>query len=146
MPTPHPYTEDCALLVIYEYDPAFMRAYVGLLNDLTTIFNKHQYNGDDVPGDYFGVTSVVELMLDRLVPPPQRMNLEEHAVDCIFDDFTEEMANDVIEEMANFLNLGIYPAGLLDIAASLDPDLYLLEVTFDVENDATYYCFENSNA
>jgi hypothetical protein len=56
------------------------------------------------------------------------------------------MANDVIEEMTDFLNQGIYPAGMQEIAKTLDEALYLIEIVFDAEHDATYYCFENANA
>lgn len=142
----HPYIDDCALLVIYEYSPEFMRAYLEFLDNMTNIFNKHHYSGDDLPGDYFGVTSLVELMIDRQVPANRRTGLEEHSADCIFDDFEEELAQDIIEEMTNFLNNGIYPSGMQEIADTLDEDLYLLQVVFDAENDATYYCFENANA
>lgn len=142
----HPYVEDCALLVIYEYSPRFMRAYLAFLEDMTKIFNKHNYDGDDIPADYFGVTSMVELMIDRQVPANRRSGLEDHSADCIFDDFEDELAQDIIEEMTNFLNLGIYPSGMQEIADTLDEELYLLQVVFDAENDATYYCFENCNA
>jgi hypothetical protein len=142
----HPYVEDCALLVIYEYSHDFMKAYLNFLEDVTKVFNKHNYNGDDIPGDYFGVTSMVELMIDRAKPSNQAQGLEEHSADCIFDDFEDAMAQDIIEEMTNFLNDAPYPAGMLEIAATLDEELYLMEVYFDVENDATYYCFENCNA
>lgn len=142
----HPYIDDCALLIIYEYSPEFMRAYLEFLEDMTRIFNKHNYNGDNVPSEYFGVTSMVELMLDRQIPPNRRTGLEEHTSDCIFDDFEDELAQDIIEEMTNFLNSGVYPRGMLEIAATIDEALYLLEIVFDPDNDATYYCFENANA
>jgi hypothetical protein len=142
----HPYINDCALLIIYEYSPLFMRAYLEFLDNMVKIFNRHNYNGDDVPGDYFSVTQLVELLIDRHRPQNNAMALEEHAIDCIFDDFSEEMANDVIEEMTDFLNQGIYPAGMQEIAKTLDEALYLIEIVFDAEHDATYYCFENANA
>lgn len=142
----HPYALDCAYLIIYDYDKVFMRSYLEFLDDMAKVFEKHNYRGDDIPSAYFGVTQIVELLLDRLTDDRRRIGLEDVAVDTIFDDFVDELAQDIIEELTDFLNRGIYPDGLPEIAKTLDEGLYLIEVVFDVRNEATYYCFENANA
>lgn len=142
----HPYALDCSYLIIYDYDKGFMRAYLQFLDDMTTVFTKHHYAGDDVPASYFGVTQIVELMLDRLMKDSRRIGMEDACADSIFDDFTDELANDIIEELTDFLNRGFYPDGLQEIADTLDDGLYLVEVVFDPKNEATYYCFEDANA
>lgn len=142
----HPYALDCAYLVIYDYDKGFMQAYLQFLDDMATVFQKHNYAGDDIPSAYFGITQIVELLLDRLMTDRRRIGLEDVCADTIFDDFTDELANDIIEELSDFLNRGFYPCGLHELAATLDEGYYLVEVVFDPRNEATYYCFEDANA
>lgn len=142
----HPYALDCSLLIIYDYDREFLRAYLQFLDDVTKVFEKHHYVGDDIPAAYFGLTQTVELLLDRLFKDSRRVGVEDAAADAIFDDFTDELANDIIEELTDFLNRGIVPCGLHEISLTLDDGYYLVEVVFDTRNEATYYCFEDANA
>lgn len=142
----HPYVQDCAYLIIYDYSKQFMRDYLRFLDDMVKVFNKNHYSGDNVPGEYFGVTQIVELMLDHLMTDSRRIGMDDVIADNIFDDFEDELANDIIEELTDFVNRGIYPCGLQEIAATLDDGLYLIEVVFDLKGESTYYCFENANA
>lgn len=142
----HPYGADCALLIIYPYDEVFIRSYERLLDDLADTFNKHHYNGDMVPDHYFDLVGIIELIFDRLLPLNKKTNIEETQMDNIYDDFETELADDIIEVLANYLNLRMFPFGLDQIADTIPENLYLLEVVFDKECDAIYYCFEDSNA
>jgi hypothetical protein len=139
----HPYVESSTHLIIYQYDGRFVEALDRLYDDMASVFKKHGYDGDYQPEHYFDQNLIVELLIDKL------RNLTDHeevVMDTIFDDFKPEIANDLIDELTNFLHLGLYPFGLEEIISTAPDDCFLIDITFDEDSDGTYYSFDSGNS
>jgi hypothetical protein len=141
MQLPHPFVGSSHKLFIYNYDEHFVKAVDHFHDNIGRIIHRHRYIGDMEPHVYFETNLLVELLIDKL------RGLQEHeevVTEGIFEDFEEEMAHDLIEELTNWINMELYPFGLRQIIRDIHEECYLIDVTFDKDSDGTYYSFDTA--
>lgn len=134
----HPDTLNARWLIVYDYDEHFVKAYDDLLDNLSMVFRRYHYAGDAEIESYFNMAYVLEIMVDKL---QESCALEENATDNLYDDFEEALASDILQELANFFNMDLYPIGLKETVDALPTDAYLVEAVFDPDS-GVWYAFD----
>lgn len=129
---------DESQLIIYDYDEYFVRAYDLLLENVAEVFAKHKYWSIQAQ-DYLSLHVILELLVDKL---RHRTKAEDFLFEDIYETFPSLVCQDLVEVMANFLNLELYPYGLREIVSTLPSDMYPVDVVFDQESNGTYYLFD----
>lgn len=136
----HPETLTTKQFIMYDYDKRFLDAYHGFIDSIENVFVRHRYQEEYDPQSYFSIQFIISLLLDRL---RQDHSLEEHTTESIYDDFETPLADDIYEELVNFINSVKNPNGLLDVAKYLSRDYFLLEVVFDEDSNVTCYALDD---
>ena len=129
---------DDSQLIVYDYDEYFVRAYDLLLENVSEVFAKHKYWSIQAQ-DYFSLHVVLELLVDKL---RHRSTAEDFLFEDMYETFPSHVCQDLVEVLANFLNLELYPYGLQEIVKSLPNDMFLVDVAFDAEASGTFYLFD----
>lgn len=141
MREPHPQALKTSHCFVFPYDAHFVKAYDGLLENISRAMKRSQIEPTVQNLDeYFSIDLIVELLVDQLRSEEW---LGEYISETLFEDYDEILANDVIEELANFMNLKIYPYGLETIVSQIDRYMFLIEAVFDIDSEAIYYLFDD---
>lgn len=141
MRIPHPFVESSHKLFIYNYDKIFVKAIDHFHDNMARIMARHNYSGDFEPHEYFEQNLLVELLIDRLRDVHEH---EEVVVEGVYEDFDTRLADDMIDELTNWINMGTYPYGLQELIRQIPEECYLVDITFDEDSDGTYYSFDSS--
>jgi hypothetical protein len=136
----HPEVLTAKRFIAYDYDQRFLDAYHAFIDSIENVFVRHHYQEDHDPQTYFSIKFIIDLLLDRL---RQDHSMEEHTTESIYDDFEQPLADDVYEELVNFINSVKSPTGLEHVSRHISKDYFLLEVIFDQDSDAIYYVLDD---
>lgn len=135
----HPYAADAPRQFIYPYDGAFIDKYDQLLDRISRTMQRHGNETDLVIEDYFSLYFVMDVLIGKI---REIVDREEAIMEYVMDDFTQTLAEDLIEDLCDFFNSDIEPKGLREILQTIPDQYMLIEVWFSKEDDVTYYAFD----
>lgn len=135
----HPYCQDAQRQFVYDFDAVFVDKYDALLDRISRTLQRHGNTDEVIIEDYFNIYFIMDILVGKI---RETVDREETICEYVMDDFTQNIADDLIEDLCDFFNSDIEPRGLREVLGTIPDSFMLIEVWFSEEDNVTYYAFD----